>query len=173
MTDELSEKRHEISYRLRLSVRYHQRRVRFFDGWDLLAKGLSILAGTSAIGALWADEKHLAAWITAGITAVTTLSLVCGVAAKARLHADFARKYLELEASLVSSVNPTEQFLADIDGKVRMIEAQEPPPLGALVTLCQNELARQEGHEGHVVPLPVYQRWLAQFFDFQAPKPQT
>lgn len=171
MTDNLKDRRHDVLFRSRLSVRYHQRRVRFFDGCDLLAKGLTVLAGTSAIAALWRDDPQLAAWITAGITTITTLSLVCGVATKARLHADLARKYLELESLLVSNVNPTDQFLADIDGKIRLVESQEPPPLGALVVICQNELARQDGQENYVVPLPIYKRWLAQFLDFQAPKP--
>lgn len=173
MTEESSAKEHLVLYRLRLAVRYHQRRVRFFDAWDLWAKGLSIMAGTAAFASLrqTAPETGLALWFTAGITALTTISLVFGFSNKTRMHADFVRKYLELESSLVSNISPTEQFIADIDGKVRILEAQEPPPLGALVTICQNELARQEGKEALIVPLPLYQRLFAQLFDFEAPKP--
>ncbi len=175
MTDDTRAKYHEVLYRLRLSVRYHQRRVRFFDAWDLWAKGLSVMAGTAAFAALWKDssQPYAALWFMAGITGLTTISLVFGFSSKARLHSDLARKYLELESTVVTNITPTEQFLADVNGKVRVIEAQEPPPLGALITICQNELARQEGHEDHIVPVPFYQRWLAQFFDFEAPKPTS
>ena len=175
MTDDTKTKHHAALYRLRLSVRYHQRRVRFFDAWDLWAKGLSVMAGTAAFATLWKDnsQPEAALWFMAGITALTTISLVFGFSSKARLHSDLVRKYLELESAVVINITPTEQFLADIEGKVRLIEAQEPPTLGALVTICQNELARQEGREEYIVKVPLYQRWLAQFFDFAAPKPTS
>jgi hypothetical protein len=149
--------------------------VRFFDAWDLWVKGFSVMAGTGAFAALWKDSAHpdAALWLMASITALTTITLVFGFSSKARLHSDLARRYLELESIVVTNITASEQFLADVDGKVRLIEAQEPPPLGALVTICQNEIARQEGHEDHIVPVPFYQRWLAQFFDFEAPKPTS
>src|SRR5258707_11028752 len=171
MVDELSLRLHEVSFRLRYSVRYHQRRARFFDGLDLWAKAISVLAGTAAFAAVWKDHQNVevALWLTAAITGFSTFSLVFGFSTKARLHLEFVRKYLELESEIVSETNPTVEFIAKIDGKARMIEAQEPPTLGALVTLCQNEIARQEGQLDYIVTLPVHQRLLAHFFDFEAP----
>lgn len=131
------------------------------------------MAGTAAFATLWknSSQPNAALWLMASITALNTITLVFGFSNKARLHSDLARKYLELESTVVKNIMPTEQFLADIDSNIRLIEAQEPPPLGTLTTICQNEIARQEGHEDHIVPIPFYQHWLAQFFDFQAPKP--
>jgi hypothetical protein len=164
-------KAYETYFRIRVSVRYHQRRARWFESWDLWVKGLSVMLGTAAVAALWKDHEDAAAWAAAIITAATTLSLVFGFSTKSRQHADLARKYLDLEAELVSTVEPDLQFLHNLDGRIRLIEGEEPPPLGALVTLCQNELVRQDGQEDYIVPLPLHHRLLAHLFDFPAPKP--
>src|SRR5690348_9428780 len=84
-------KAHDTLFRITVSVRYHQRRSRWFDSWDLWTKGISVLAGTAAVAALWKQHPDLAAKITAAITALTTLSLVFGFSNKARQHSDFAR----------------------------------------------------------------------------------
>ncbi len=172
-TNVLESKAHETQFRLRLGVRYHQRRARWFESWDLWVKGLSVMAGTAAVGALWKQYPDIAAWAATFITILTTLSLVFGFSAKARQHIDLARKFLEIEAELVSKVEPDLQFLHQLDGRIRLIEGQEPAPLGALVTLCQNELVRQDGQEDYVVALPLCHRFFAHVFDLQAPKPSA
>src|SRR5687767_13248734 len=97
-------KANDTLLRITVSVRYHQRRARWFESWDLWIKGISVMAGTAAIGALWKNDPTVAAWMTSAITALTTLSLVFGYSTKARQHADFARRYCELESDLVSKV---------------------------------------------------------------------
>lgn len=159
--------------RLRISVRYHQRGTRFFDTVDSWTKAISVLAGTAAVTILWQSvlNETLLLWVAAVITLLNTFSLVFGFSAKARLHADLVRRYLELESAVVGTVNPTTEFLASIDGKIRLIEAEEPPTLGALVTIAQNEIARQDGDESSIVPVGRFRWLLAHFIDFEAPKP--
>ena len=168
---DLAEKQHHTSSRLRFSVRYHQRRARFFDGCDLWGKAASVLFGTAAIGALLHQEEGLLQWAAGLVTFAGTMSLVFSFSQKTRLHLDLARKYLELEAKFIRSDLVDASFLRDIDADIRIIEGQEPPPLGALVVLCQNEIARQDGNESHIVDVPTHQRLLANFIDFSAPKP--
>lgn len=166
-------KKNEVLWRLRFSVRYHQRRTRFFDILDSWTKAISVLAGTAAVTILWQRvlDESLLLWVAVGITVLNTFSLVFGFSNKARLHSDLVREYLEQESAVVSAINPSPEFLAGIDGKIRLIEATEPPTLGALVTICQNEIARQDGDESSIVPVGIFKWLLAHFFDFEAPKP--
>lgn len=163
--------RHKVSYRLRLSIRYHQRRTRFFDLWDKWIKVLVVLASTSAFATLTIEAAgtSIAKWISAVIAAMSALSLVFAFSDKARIHANLTRRYLELEAELTAMRSSRKGGLADIDRRIRLIEADEPPSLGALVVLCQNEIALQEGHENSITPLRWYQRVLAHFVDLPAP----
>ncbi len=163
--------RHEVSYRLRLSIRYHQRRARFFDLWEKWIKVLVTLAGTSAFAALAFEtvNTNIAKWIAALIAVMGVVNLVFAFSEKARTHANLVRRYSELEAELAATHTPKKGHLADINRRIRLIEADEPPTLGALVVLCQNEIALQEGHESSITPLRWYQRVLAHFVDLPAP----
>lgn len=163
--------RHEVSYRLRLSIRYHQRRTRFFDLWDKWIKALVVLASTSAFATLTIEAAgtSIAKWTSAVIAAMSALSLVFAFSEKARIHANLTRRYSELEAELAAMRASRKGSLADIDRRIRLIEADEPPSLGALVVLCQNEIALQEGHENSITSLRWYQRVLAHFVDLPAP----
>jgi len=170
----VSDRHHEVLYQLRLSERYHHRRVRFFDLCDTWIKALSVIGGASAVAILRGGENPstTAISIMFAISLLNTLGLVFGITNKARVHTDLARKYFDIEAALVKNVSPSLEYLAETVSKIRVIESQEPPSLGALVTICQNELARQDGCEEDVVPVPPYKRLLAHFFDFEAPKPK-
>lgn len=175
MIENRNARRHEVSYRLRLSIRYHQRRTRFFDLWDKWIKVLIVLAGTSAFATLTIGtfDASIAKWMSAVIAVMGILNLVFAFSEKARNHADLVRRYSELEAELAAMRVPTKSGLLDINRRIRLIEAGEPPTLGALVVLCQNEIAMQEGYERQVTPLRWYYRAFAHFADFQAPSCQN
>jgi hypothetical protein len=169
MTTNNWDERHMVSYRLRLSIRYHQRRLRFFESFDLWIKAIAVIASSAVVGAILKNTTVLAVTVTCLITITSALSLVFGFSTKARLHSELVRKYSELEAQLERKVSPTEDELADLSGKIRELEGSEPPTLGALVVLCQNEIARSEGQQSSIVPLRWYQRMLAHLWDFSAP----
>lgn len=163
--------RHDVSYRLRLSIRYHQRRTRFFDLWDKWIKILVVFAGTSAFTALMIEtaDASIAKRISVVIAVMGILSLVFAFSEKARAHSNLARRYSELEAELATMRAPRKGNLMDLDRRIRLVEADEPPTLGVLVILCQNEIALQEGHKNQITSLRWYHRVLAHFIDFQTP----
>ncbi len=164
--DYLWEKRHAVLYRTELSTLYHQKRERFFQVCDKLGSAAGVIGGSAALASL--SNPALLAWIALVITVVSAAALVIGFSDRARRHADLAKDFRQLEAAIVGRGERdfTEQDVSAWDASARMLESTEPPALGALVVLCQNELARAQGHDGHVVHLSFMQRTLAHLFDF-------
>lgn len=164
----LWKRRHEILYRIELSALYHQKRERFFELCDKLAKAMAVIGGSAALANLGgASMVKVAAAI---ITVTSTLSLVLGFSDRARRHAEFARSFRELEGEVVAL---GERDFAEPDlnawmARTRALESTEPPALSALVRLCQNELALAQGHPESVHPVAMHQRYLAHLFDFSA-----
>jgi hypothetical protein len=162
----LWEKRHAVLYRTELSTLYHQKRERFFSLCDKLGNTVGVIGGSAALASL--SNPELLAWIALAITVVSSFALVIGFADRARRHADLAKDFRQLEAAIVERGERdfTEQDVSSWEARTRMLESSEPPALGALVVLCQNELARAQGHGSQVVHLSFAQRLLAHLFDF-------
>lgn len=176
----LWDKRHAVLYRTELSTLYHQKRERFFSVCDKLGNAVGVIGGSAALASL--SNPELLAWIALAITVVSSAALVLGFSDRARRHADLAKDFRQLEATIVrcGERDFTEQDISSWDASTRMLESTEPPALGALVVLCQNELARAQGHLGYVVRMSWMQRVLAHFVDFNvsaspgsAPSPVT
>jgi hypothetical protein len=164
--DYLWHKRHTVLYRTELSTLYHQKRERFFSVCDKLGSAVGVIGGSAALASL--SNPALLAWIALAITVVSSAALVIGFSDRARRHADLAKDFRQLEASIVARGERdfTEQDVSTWDASTRMLESAEPPALGALVVLCQNELARAQGHDGHVVQMNWMQRSFSHFVDF-------
>lgn len=162
----LWEKRHAVLYRTELSTLYHQKRERFFSVCDKMGSAVGVIGGSAALASL--SNPTLLAWIALVITIVSSAALVIGFSDRARRHADLAKDFRQLEASIVARGERdfTEQDVSAWDASTRMLESAEPPALGALVVLCQNELARAQGHDGHVVQMNWMQRSFAHLVDF-------
>jgi hypothetical protein len=76
------------------------------------------------------------------------------------------RKYVELEKRMLS--RPTEELLLEIAAARLTIEADEPPVLHVLNTICHNEMARAIGlGEKHYVKIGAFQSLVSQLFDFR------
>lgn len=159
-------KRHALLERIALSVLYHQKRERFFDVWDKLTKGVAIVGGSAALARVAGDTGLMVA--ASLITVTSTAALVLGFADRNKRHAELARNFRVLEAEIVERGEReyTERDLARWEAKQRTIETSEPPALGILVVLCQNELATAAGHPGNVKSIPWYKRLLAHYWDF-------
>ena len=162
----LWEKRHAVLYRTELATLYHQKRERFFSLCDKLGNAVGVIGGSAALASL--SNPVLLAWIALSITVVSAVVLVFGFSDRARRHADLAKSFRQLEASIVKCGERdfTEENVTSWDADTRMLESGEPPALGALVVLCQNELACAQGHKGHIVHMSWPQRVLAHLFDF-------
>lgn len=158
-------RRYEVLYRVELSVLYHQKRERFFELCDKLAKAVAVIGGSAALWKLTSPEAL--GWIVAAITVTSTLSLVFGFSDRSKRHAELARNFRQLEADIVGKgVAGFDEHLDKWEEKARMLESQEPPALGGLVVLCQNELAIAANQRDKVVPLSLRQRWTAHLVDF-------
>lgn len=164
--DYLWDKRHAVLQRIELSTLYHQKRERFFSVCDKLGNALGVIGGSAALASL--SNPALLAWIALAITMVSSIALVFGFSDRARRHADLAKDFRLLEATVVrcGERDFIEQDISSWDASARMLESTEPPALGALVVLCQNELARAQGQLGCVVKMNLMQRLFAHFVDF-------
>ena len=166
----LWDRRHRLLYEINLSTLYHRKRERWFDAWDRLGKAIALIAGTAAfsraIGESWVTT------VVAALVAITSsLSLVFAFSEKARRHAEFARSFCEIGAELAKKGERDfeEEDLSECDAKIQSLEAQEPASLGALVRLCQNEIAIAQGHPQRVTPIGFFQRFFAHVWDFKSP----
>ena len=162
-------KRYAPLYRAQLSVLYHQKRERFFEIWDKVGKAVAVIGGSAAFASIGGPD--LMRVVAAAITVTSTLSLVFGFSDRSKRHAELARNFRQLEAEIVAK---GDRLFSDGDtdaweAKVRMLESSEPPALGLLVVICQNELAIAHGQLKNVIPLPRWKQWLAQVFDFSVP----
>ena len=166
---ELWDYRHRLLYEIELSVLYHRKRERVFDTADRGGKAVAVIVGS----AVFANVVGLPTlpWFAAAVALTSTLSLVFAFSERGRRHAEFAIAFAEIGASLAAKGRTTftDNDLNVCDSKIRLLEAKEPASLGALVRICQNEIAVSQGHPDYVTPIPWYQRMLAHFWDFPSP----
>lgn len=161
------EKRHEILERIEISVRYHQKRERFFELSDKWVKAIAIIGGSVAFANLEPNDgtrKALAALIALS----STLALVFGFADRAKRHAELTRKFRELDARIVQKgeISYMEADLGAWEAEERMLEANEPPALNALVKICQNEIAITAGQPNKMVRIPYHQKLFSHLISF-------
>lgn len=141
------ESTHEILFGVRRSVRYHNRRRALFDGWVVITNAVSVIFGSAAMWVFWSKtDPSYGVYAAIVVTFFSAVSLVVGASQRARLHADLARRYFFLEREIVLAVDPTEELLRSWMAKRLEIEADEPPILRIVDTLCHNELAHAMGY---------------------------
>lgn len=152
-------------FAVRRSIRYHQRRRAFFDRLDQFGNMLAVVLGSTAIyGMLETNSKTLALTATALVTVLSAVNLVFGSVQKARAHADFSRQFIALEKRFLDDPSP-ERLREVIDARLS-IEAEEPPILRVLDSICHNEQLRAEGYpKEYFATIRYWQRWFAQLFD--------
>lgn len=165
----LWDRRHGLLYRVQLSVLYHQKRERYFDACDKIAKAIAIIGGSAALSRMGGPDLIL--YVAAVITITSTLSLVFGFSDRSKRHSELARSFRQLEAEICGKGERdfTEADLNAWTAKERTLEGSEPPALGALVILCQNELAMAQGQQDKIVRISWLRRTLAHVLDIPPP----
>jgi len=161
------ERRHALLYRVELSVLYHRKRERLFDTVDRTAKVLALVAASAALTRLTGDGRgYMGA--AALVAATSAVSLVFSLSERARRHAELAKSFAELGADLTGKgeLRFTDDDLDRMDAKIRLLEAAEPATLGALVQLCQNQIATAQNQPDLVVPISWLRRMFAHIWDF-------
>lgn len=159
---------HDLLFSVRRSVRYHNRRRMFFDRLHLLSSAVGVVFGSATIISLLSSFGTLYTVLSASVVTVfSTVDLVVGSAQMARLHADLARRFITLEKKIITAVcDQTE--LTKLVAERLDIEADEPPVLRVLDSLCHNELMRAMGYEKErFLTILWYQRLFAQIFDLR------
>lgn len=163
----IEQARYDLLFGVRRSVRYHNRRERFFDRLNKVSTFLSALAGTATIAAVLAKAgPGLTITFALAVAVFSIIDLVVGTAQQARLHNDLARRFFGLEKGIITCKDLSEEMVADFTAQRLDIEANEPPPLKVLDSICHNELLRAMGEdESCYVKIEWYQRWFSQFID--------
>lgn len=98
----------------------------------------------------------------------SVIDLVVETARLARLHNDLAKKFFELEKEIINSEDSNDNTLSKFTTHRLDIEANEPPPLKVLDSICHNELLRAMGYDkSEFVKIKWYQRLFSQFIDIR------
>lgn len=157
---------HELLFGVRRSIRYHNRRRRFFDGFDKFSNILSVIGGSAAVAAVIGSAHWAAIALATMVAVVSAISLVVASAQAARLHTHLAKQFATLEHDIVRSKRPDADKLNEFVARRLLIEAEEPPALRVLDTLCHNELCEALGYERcHFYKVGWFQSLFAHLLD--------
>jgi hypothetical protein len=160
-----------LLFGVRRSIRYHNRRRRFFDGLDKVVKVLAVIGGSAAWAATIAHYHTATVWFAAIVAIGSAISLVFAPSQAARLHEGLAKRFAKLEYDMRRAKNPTSDQMNEFVAERLLIESDEPPPLRVLDIICHNELCEAMGHERcHFYKVGWFQSLLAPFIDFRASK---
>jgi hypothetical protein len=152
----------------------------FFDRIGVIKNGLSVVCGSGAVAVLYGAlgggvEKILPAILAAVVAVVSTIDLVIGSAKASRLHNDLAKRFIELERQIVLAGDDADQKrFRELTADRLKIEAEEPPVMRMLDTLCHNELAESMGSpKDQIFRVGFFQRMLAQIINFDCTNMKT
>lgn len=154
---------------LQRSIRYHRARERFFDSWSNWISFVSLLAGSSVVVSILADQAPEWVAIASGaiVVALQALEQVFRLSHKARDHNGFASEFSSLERIVTVRGQMTAAELLELQGEVLAIEAREPPIKRYLDLICHNQVARALG-SSDVERLTWFQRQFAQYLNGDA-----
>src|SRR3954454_5427544 len=95
-------RQHDLLFGVRRSIRYHASRRRFFDRLRRSITFLTVIAGISTLAILLSKVGPPWPLVTAALmTFFGIIDLILNTAEGARLHADLARRFIELEIDIV------------------------------------------------------------------------
>ena len=163
----------KLLFRVRRSLRYHSRRQKHYTRLHETMLLFALLCGSASVTAFFAKVEEWNSLLTLTppllVSVFSGASLVFGTVQKMWLHADFVRRFTDIEKQLVVSDNLSAETLAALHVQVLDIESTEPPPLQVLNVMCRNEQMRAEGYdEDYQVSIGFWQRALSGFIDIQA-----
>jgi len=171
MGEELFLEIHNLLFGLRRSIRYHNRRRSFFDGFQRFTNAVSITLGSAILFIILSDVgTYFAVTSAAIVTIFSAINLVASPSQKARLHEDLGRRFMMLERELINREREdfTHEDLRRFTVQRLEIEQEEPPTLYVLDAICHNELLRAMGYgKEYFVQVNWYQRLLANILDIR------
>ncbi len=129
----------DILFPLEKSVRYHQVRRAFYDGWHRWLMLAIIVAGSASVTDALAGHQKALALLTAIFGA---MDLVFALSDRARDHEFLMRRFAALMAGIRRNASPTPSDLEGWRAERVEIESDEPAIYWALEAVCYNEVAR-------------------------------
>ncbi len=137
----------DLVFGIKRSIRYHNHRRLFFDRLDKFIKICSLVTGSGAFATAVSSHQGLTVMFAALVAVLSAINLVVAPAQAAQLHEELATRFADLECQIkrAGQLN-SEQVNAFIADRLA-IEADEPPALRVLDTICHNELCRALGYK--------------------------
>lgn len=166
-SDHLETKIRGVLFDVRRSIRYHTRRRLFFDRINKWSDAITAIGGSGTIiSILSSTGTKTPTTILAAITAIASvINLVFDTKGNARTHHDFARQFIQLEKQLIKQ-DITDTELINITAQRLDIEAEEPPVLRVLDSMCHNELLKAMGYDKtDFLQISIIQSFFSPFFD--------
>ena len=137
---------HCLLFGIRRSVRYHNRRRRFFDLVSKWSDALTAISGSGTIiSVVSAKSGTLSVTLAAATAILAAVNLVFDTKGNARLHHDLARQFTNVEKNLIKK-DLTRAQIDQAEADRLDIEAGEPPVLRVLDIICHNELSKALGY---------------------------
>ena len=166
MTSDLDDKTYDLLFAVRRSVRYHDRRRRFYEIWNTVTVAGAVIGGSSAFAALMADSTTVSAILSAAVAVLAALDLAVGTARRADRHGDLARQFIALEQDFAHGRSLEDDEYEALTRRRLAIEASEPPVLRLLDAMCHFEVLRSLGDATRHPRIPWVRRaasqWLSQ-----------
>ena len=166
MTSDLDDKTYELLFAVRRSVRYHERRRRFYEIWNTITVAGAVIGGSSAVAAVFADWTILSTAFPAVVAVMAAFDLAVGTARRADRHGDLARQFIALEQDFAHGRDLEDDEYEALTRRRLAIEASEPPVLRLLDAMCHFEVLRSLGDATRHPPIPWLRRaasqWLSQ-----------
>ena len=169
MTDRNWDRRQELIERIEVSILYHAKRERFLDSIERFMQALVTASASGGVALLLAVQttKTVELWLMATAAVVSMIQLAYGLSAGARLHARLRYEFRQLLSECVEAGERWDEVACDrFTSRTVKLEADEPPQLGALVVVCENELAIASNDPTAVVHIPIYMRWLKHLWNW-------
>ena len=154
----------------RKSVRYHQRRRAFFEGVHTTAVALQVVAGSSAVAAVFGKAPTLGALLAAVAAVLAALDLTFGMPRRATAHASLAQQFAQLERWMLPHENDEQVDAVTVTGfRQRRVEIEEsePPKLRVIDLLCHNELVMSTYRHEKMYPIGPVRRLFGHFLDVE------
>ena len=164
---DLHDKWSGLLFGIRVSIRYHKRRILFYDKWGKFTNGWVALAGLGAVISLlqgWGDGWT--AFVTASASVVAVIDLVVGTAKMARTHEILARRFAELEMEHNRIVAATAADFVRLMNQKLAIDLDEPPTMRIVSELSYNEVCGEMGLDYGIKNITSSQKLLANFINF-------
>lgn len=161
---------YRLHFDIQRSIRYHQRRRAWFDGWHKLTVGAAAVFGSATFYSVLQSYAEAAMILAGLVTLLSVADFVIGHGPMARLHHDLARDFIRLDARLRIVDGDNAELLREIWEERLAIEAREPPTKVILNRICFNEQLRAEGREDedYYIELGWFQRAMAHVADIGA-----